>query len=100
MALFRPDAISFPSASHGHRNALRDEARRLPTPRRTRYNAHFRPGERLMRWLCLLIVLLAGCSSEHERGKNAKDSPDRPRITRDEPLKDKDQVKDKEPARE
>jgi hypothetical protein len=36
----------------------------------------------LMRWFFLLGTLaLVGCSNEAERGKNAKDAPDRPRMT-------------------
>ena len=34
-----------------------------------------------MRWFFLLGTLaLVGCSNEAERGKNAKDAPDRPRM--------------------
>jgi hypothetical protein len=49
-----------------------------------------------MRYLFPLVAfLLVGCSSEHERGKNAKDAnvaADRPTITR--PAKDRPADKD------
>ena len=52
-------------------------------------------------FLLLLAFLLVGCSSEHERGKNAKDAnvaADRPIITRS--AKDKPADKDKDKAAE
>jgi len=49
--------------------------------------------------LCLLLAALAaGCSSEHERNKNLKDAPDRPRITDSTAKPVEEKEKDKKPA--
>ncbi|MFQ3593091.1 MAG: hypothetical protein SNJ82_07860 [Gemmataceae bacterium] len=57
-----------------------------------------------MRWFFLLGWLaLIGCSNEAERGKNAKDAPDRPRMTesRPKPLeKPKPKPKEAEPLKD
>lgn len=58
--------------------------------------------EMVMRWMLLLGILsLLGCSNEAERGKNAKDAPDRPRLTDTRPKPaEKPKPKDANPGKD